>query len=246
MSLLRPQDLVLFLQLHPAIQAVSSHTLPPPKPDVPDFAFWDCLLVRHPLDRLLSMYDFYRRSDIATDPLSAEAKRLGLGQFFGVLIQSYPQMVNNGQVNYLNGGRKISREPGLQRAFKMVKQGSIVGVTERFDECMVTAEQVLKAHFGPLDFSYVPQNVSPGRMPDLASRLQHIRKACGDELYERLLKLNRLDLELLEAATTEARQRFAQLSDGQKLMTNFLDRCRKRTQHTTAVAPAIPNTLLPY
>jgi hypothetical protein len=230
LSILSCQDLVRFVQLHSGVRALSSHTLPPPKPNVSGLIFFDCILIRHPLDRLSSMYEFYRRADICTDPLSLVAKKLDAAQFFTVLIEHHPNIVNNGQVNYLNGGRRISREPDLQRALKIVNDCSILGVTEWFDECMVAAEQVLQTHFGTLDFSYLSQNVTPGRINNLGARLQQIRTRCGDQLYERLLKLNRLDLELLDAAATEAHRRFERIPDREKLMANFLDRCKKRAQ----------------
>jgi hypothetical protein len=172
------------------------------------------------------MYEFYRRTNIDTDPLSSVAKRNDAAEFFGFLMKKYPQLVNNGQVNYLNGGRRLCREPDLKRALTVARNATLLGVTERFDEFMVIAEQTLSAHFGALDFSYRPQNVTPNRCPDLSSRLQVVRKRCGEQLYERLLKLNRLDLQLLEAVTDEAHQRFQQVPCYGQAMTHFLERCK--------------------
>jgi hypothetical protein len=81
--------------------------------------------------------------------LSVIAKKLDMPQFFTHLIESYPHLVNNAQVSYLNGGRKISREPDLERAVAIIKRSSVVGTTELFDVCMVTAEHICKRIFVP-------------------------------------------------------------------------------------------------
>jgi Sulfotransferase family len=233
-GILCSEDFLRFVQSHPDIRAVSSHTLPPPKPNVPGLVFLDVILIRNPIDRLISTYEFYRRSEFGIDSsLSMMAKKLDMPQFFTHLIESYPHLVNNAQVNYLNGGRKISREPDLKRAVAIIKRSSVVGTTELFDVCMVTAEHILQAHFRPLDFSYVPQNVSPGRARDLGSRLERARTVCGEHLYERLLNLNRLDFALLDIVTDETRRNFEQMSDSEELMVNFRARCSSQISKLT-------------
>lgn len=230
LSVLRSEDLVRFVQVHTEVRAVSSHTLPPPKPYSPGFVFLDCILIRHPLDRLSSMYEFYKRIDIETDSLSLIAKATDAAQFFTSLMEGYPHLVNNGQVNYLNGGQRVCREPGLQRALKIVRGCSIIGITERFDECMVTAEHVVQPYFDTLNFSYLPQNVRPGRIDSLDSRLEQIRSVCGDCLYERLMKLNHLDIQLMDAAAEESQRRFEEIPDRKRRMANFQERCKKQAQ----------------
>lgn len=232
-GILRPEDLFEFVERHPKVRAISSHTLPPPKPDVAQFLFLDLILIRNPLDRLMSTYEFYRRTEFDNDPLSVMARRFKPAQFFSFLIESHPHLVNNGQVNYLNGGRRICRESDLKRAIRVIENCSVSGVTELFDVFMVTAEQTLQAHFGPLDFSYLAQNVTPGRAPDLNGRLERIKEECGTEAYERLRKLNRMDLDLFEVVTERAHHKFEGIPDHQRHMLNFKERCRNRISKRT-------------
>lgn len=233
-GILRQEDLVEFVERHPKVRAISSHTLPPPKPHDTQFFFLDLILIRNPLDRLMSTYEFFRRTGFDNDPLSVMAKRVTAAHFFSFLIENYPHLVNNGQVNYLNGGRRICRESDLKRAIRVIENCSVSGVTELFDMFMVTAEHNLQIHFGPLDFSYLPQNVSPDRAPDLNGRLERIKEDCGTEAYERLRKLNRMDLELFDAVAERAHKKFEGIPDHQRRMSNFKERCRNRLSERNA------------
>ena len=233
--ILTETDLREWLGTFPSVQALSSHNLVPPKPNLAGFEFYDLVLLRHPLDRLMSMYNFYRRLRDERDPLSGAAGKLDPAGFFCFLIEKYPHLVNNAQVNYLNGGKKIPREPDLQRALGVLRRFSVFGVTEQFDICMVSAEESLRPHFGALDFSYSPQNVALDRAPELARRLDNIRQRCGVNLYNRLVKLNKLDLELVEMAGQEAHHRFEHLPDCQERLVEFRNRCDRKAKRAATV-----------
>lgn len=230
-AVLSNTQLLDFLASNPHIRAISSHHLRLPKPEAGDFAFHEIVILRHPIDRLLSTFEFYRRSSSFDDPLQAAAKDRDFGEFIHFLIAHFPHLVNNVQVNYLAcAGNKIPREPDLKRAIRDLPQLSVVGTVELLDITLVAAEFSFLPVFGRLDLSYVPQNANPDRLPDLDSRLQRVRQLCGTELYERLLKLNKLDHELLNVAGREARTRFAALPHREEELANFIGRCRLRRQ----------------
>ncbi len=225
-TVLTNESLLSFLDSNPNIRALSSHHLRPPKPIAGGIALYDLVLLRHPLDRLASTYDFYRRSAIDDDPLGRMSREMDLPQFCAALIERFPHVVNNAQVNYMNGGNKIPRESDLRRAINGMKQLSVLGVTDLFDMCMVSAECVLGREFGNLDFSYTSQNVSPGRLRSLPERLQNIEEACGSQSYERLVKLNKLDIDLFDWTTNELQQRSQQIANFRERMNDFAARCK--------------------
>ena len=223
-------ELLELLKSRPDIRAISTHTLFPPKPNIDGLHIHDLVLVRHPLDRLMSMYDFYHRANDKSDPLGEAARKLEPEKFFAFLIQKYPHLINNAQVNYLNGGRKIPRDPDLQRAIRVIEQFSIVGTADLFDMFMVSAEYALSPYFGALDFSYLPQNVAVGRSPELSSRLEILKDKCGLQFYERLRKLNKLDLELNDFVTKELCRRFERIPDHERRMMDFKNRCSRQAK----------------
>lgn len=214
--------LLKFLQKHPKIEAVTSHHLFPPKPQHEQFVFHDILFLRHPMARLSSMYDFYRRTDVTEDPLTKEARRRNTADFMKLLIDKYSHHVNNAQVRYLSARERNEAEPELQTAVRIAFQSTVLGVAEQFDVSAVTAEHVLSPTFEGIRFAYIARNVSSSGPRELQVHLSHFRDACGDETYEELLKLNLLDISLLEEAKREVERRFRTIPDHEERLRNFI------------------------
>jgi hypothetical protein len=221
-AVLDNHTLIDFLQKHPRVTAVSSHQLRPPKPKDERFLFRDILFLRNPLARLSSTYDFYRRTDITQDPLTSEAKRRNTADFMRLLIEDYPQYVNNVQVNYLVAQNRQNGESDLQTAFRVACDATVLGVTELFDIGAVMAEYSLSGFFERLNFGYVAQNVSSMKPRQLDVHLGQFRDACGDLIYEDLLQCNALDLELLSLAGKEVYRRFQLIPDHEERLNHFL------------------------
>ena len=78
------EDLASFLEDHPTIQAVTSHHLRYPAPSLRNVVIFDCCFLRDPLDRLDSLYNYFRRID-STDPLCRNAHRLNAADFVRAL-----------------------------------------------------------------------------------------------------------------------------------------------------------------
>jgi hypothetical protein len=221
-SLLSNDVLLDFLKRHPKVEAVSSHHLVPPKPEHQDFVFHDVLFLRNPLARLSSMYDFYRRTDAMGDPLIGEAKSRTRADFMQLLIQQYPQYVNNAQVTLLSVRNRLSQQPALQTAFGVACQSTVLGVTEAFDVSAVLAEEALAPRFPGINFGYVAQNLSSAAPRALDIHLAQFRDACGDKVYEELLHRNSLDLALLQLATEEVYKRFQVIPGHAERLKSFL------------------------
>jgi len=227
--------LIAFLERLPALAAVTSHHLRPPKPADPRFAFHDIVFIRHPLARLASAYAFYRRAAPNTDPLAAAAKLRGLQAFFDWLIDDHPRYVSNVQVNLIaNAGAWLPRADDLARAVRIVQEATIAGTVERFDESAVAAEHVLSPHFRGIEFSYVAQNVSCGPR-SLDAQLHLMRTACGTGLYNHLVELNRLDLALFDTATETVSHRLATIADHGRRLKELRLRCGARQRAAAAL-----------
>lgn len=230
-SSLTHQDLLHFLSADEQVRAVSSHHLHPPSPEVEGFVFFDVVSVRNPLDRLRSMYDFYRRSPEGDDELIVQSRKHDVAGFLRLLLDRFPHLVNNVQVNYFANGGRYTRPPDewdLKRAVEVIRHSAVPVVTELFDLCAVSAEYFLQPAFGTLDFSHTPENVSPGRQSGLAERLKWFRKCCGASLYNGLLAANELDIKLLEIICKEVHRRFEQLPEAKKRLNDFRQRCERR------------------
>ena len=227
---LRPEDLIGFIQEHPGLVALSSHNFFPPVPRLEGVEFHEVLILRDPVDRIRSMYDFYRRERIGENPLTTEAKRLRLPQFVEFLLETRPHLIANPQTNLIaNGGGTIPTKKDAERAALFVRSVAVTGVVEKYELCALGAEQAFRPIFPDCDFSYVPENVSRGRARDLHTRRQQFRNACGEELYKKIVNLSELDKELTEIAAAESIRRFEKIISRQTCLRSFRRRvaCRK-------------------
>lgn len=214
--------LINFIARHRRVKAITSHQLRPPKPQHQNFLFHDILFLRNPLARFSSMYDFYRRTAATDDPLTREAKQRTTRDFLKLLIDKYPHYVNNVQVSFLASTSRQRAEPALQAAIRVAREATVLGVTELFDIGAVLAEQTLGSVFRRLSFGYVAKNVSSMAPRELATHLSQFQDACGSDVYEQLIKLNSLDLELVRVAGEEVSRRFELIPNRQTLLQQFL------------------------
>jgi hypothetical protein len=204
--------LLEFLEEHPEVAAVSSHQIRHPPPEARGYLFFDICFLRDPIDRIRSMYDYFREKPAAGDPLSELANRSGLGEFITCLVERFREEVSNVQVALLARGG-VDEHPPDHRDFTVALQRTLdtafLGVVDQFDHSLIAGRQVLDAVFPALDCSYTPANVSGGMKGSVTARRRNLRQACGRAVYRELVRLNALDCELVRRARTEVRRRLS-------------------------------------
>jgi hypothetical protein len=230
-SILDARGLTRFLRRHPGISAVSSHHLRYPKPQVPGWVIFDCCFLRHPLDRLVSLYNHYRRAD-SSDSLCLRERDQSPRDFMEHLLRDSPNLVSDVQVMQLaNAGTALrpAHERDLERAIQAYCDMAVPGVVELFDESLVAAEYFLKPAFPSLRLHHRPENVSraagsyrPDNPRDMERTLVDL---WGADVYSDLLRLNQLDLELFRRAKTEVLRRLFILPNMQEKLVEFKSRC---------------------
>jgi len=237
-AILGASDVLAFLEHNPEVMAVSSHHLKFPRPASPDFVIFDLCFLRDPLQRLWSMYRYMRRVE-AYDELGQMAKTSDIRTFAQILIRDHPQLINDAQVNLLSLGGVYTRPPtetDLRVALDVLRQIAVPGVVDIFDRSLVAAEYFLRPAFPRLQFQYVKQNVTPND-GDASVRLE-LREELGETLYAQLLKLNRLDYELLARAREEVERRCDMVPDREERHADFNRRC----EHLRTVHEALAQT----
>ena len=208
--------LLSFLDANPHVEAVSSHQIRYPVPCSPGYLFFDLCILRDPVDRIRSMYDYFRAKPAAGDPVSESANRLGLGEFVACLVERFRYQVNDVQVKLLAHGIVDEPVPGkedLEQAAARMLQTSFLGVVDRFDESLVAGRHLISPVFPGLDCAQPPVNVTKGVGKTLAGRIEKLRAACIPRVFDELLSLNDLDSELLSRAREEVERRFRMVPD---------------------------------
>jgi ribosomal protein S18 acetylase RimI-like enzyme len=238
-------SLVAWLERNPEVQAVSSHQLRYPKPEAPGFVFFDFCFLRDPIDRIYSIYTFFRQHPPQSDPLSALAHETTLGRFVAQLVEGYPHLVNDVQVTMLATDGAYRRPPGardLARATQTLLGMSFPGVADCFYESMVAGQYFWKPVFPDFENDAKPANVSRAPGSTLKSRLKAIRSACGNTLYEELERLNALDRELVRRARVEVARRFRLTPDHVRRLAELRSRVREEAGGDLPVENTLPAT----
>jgi hypothetical protein len=232
-AVLDGRHLATFLQRHPGIVAVSSHHLRYPKPAIRHTVIFDCCFLRHPLERLDSLYR-YLRNVTSVDALSLRARRTSARDFFQDLVDQSPHLVSDVQVMQLACSGAFTRpaQPDdLDRAAAVFRDMALPGLVEMFDESLVAAEYFLRPAFPALTLDYVAQNVSRPHGPMVPSSEQNrqarLVRLWGGDLYEDLVRLNQFDLELFQRGENEIRRRIALVPNSGRRLAEFRTRCSR-------------------
>jgi hypothetical protein len=202
--------LLSFLERNSHLQAVSSHQIRHPVPAAKGFIFLDLCFLRDPLDRIRSTYDYFREKPSAGDPLSQLATESTLGEFVARAIECMPQHVSDVQVNLLANSGLYDHIPGqedLERAIRVMRNTSFIGVVDRFNESITAGQNILSPIFPTLHCDQEPVNVSGGLGGTLESRISKLKDACEPLVYGELCRLNTFDLALVNEARAEVVRR---------------------------------------
>lgn len=203
-------DLLGLLNANPLMRAVSSHQIRYPVPQVPGFIFFDVCFLREPIDRIRSMYDYFREKPVAGDPVSDIAGVSEPGDFISRLIDEAPWYLNNAQVNLLANG--IANDPPTEqdfdRAMSRMLRTSFLGVVDDFNRSLFAGEHFLRPLFPELNCASEAVNVSRGLEDTLEGRIAKLRKACNPSVFAELERLNALDSKLVALARAEVDRRF--------------------------------------
>jgi hypothetical protein len=247
-STLDAREVERFLRRNPRVAAVSSHHVRYPNPAIRHVVIFDCCFLRHPLERLDSLYRYSRNID-SEDWLSARARRSNAREFFRELIDEFPHIISNVQVTQISCAgafTRLANSHDLERAAKILEDAAIPGLVEMFDESLTAAEYFLKPAFPRLSLEYVHRNVTRMAVPRAHHRQERLMRLWGADLYEDLSRLNQLDLELFRRVEEEVRHRLGLVPNAESRLLAFRSRCAQFAQlqsESSAQAEAATNVL---
>jgi hypothetical protein len=226
-------DLAAFLPAYPLVSAVSSHHLRYPKPELPHVVLFDCCFLRHPLARLHSYYTYLSRT---------QALRESAREFMETLMDEAPHQVSDVQVNLLANSGAFTRpacEYDLEKATRILHQMAIPGLVSLFDESLVAAEYFLRPAFPTIRLEYIAQNVTNRLHLLPGERLDYLIDLWGADLYEKLSRLNQMDMELFRRVRAEITQRLDLIPRAEQRMAEFRARCQQLAEEEQVTASAV-------
>jgi hypothetical protein len=190
--------LVPFLQKHERLQAISSHTICFPAPSHRDWSVFPVVFLRHPLDRVLSMYHYEKQQD-SNNPGVQVARERGLaGYVEAALSETRSRSLRNYQAWMLAHGSEAPEDGSalLRAATGTLTRLPVVGVVDEFAESVRQFNEWLSPHFRDLDLQPVHRNRGIGTGSSMDERLRTFRARIGEDLFGRLERENAVDLEL--------------------------------------------------
>lgn len=198
-------DVAGYLKQHPHIRVLSSHTALLPPPELPDCFVYPILFIRHPIDRIRSIYEFEVKQ-VADTSGARKAKETDLAGYIKWRLHCKgDRAIRNFQAYRIAfavpgnaDGKSLTEE---ERSLAALTTLPFVGVVETFDTSLQRLQEWLMPAFPHIDFKPVRANVTQKAHSSLDDRLLAIQTEVGAELFNELMHANALDLKLYKAAT---------------------------------------------
>ncbi len=198
------EDLGRHLAEHPDLRAISSHQARWPEPSGGDLRAHPIVFLRHPIDRVGSMYSFA----VSRGEAFAEGKTFA--QYVDQLLSPETGFVaRSAQTLYLSDDDHLTKPPGpatevsdahFEEALSRLERLPSFGIVERFDASLGFLTRHLNPYFPELALWSRRENASLDRQPSMTDRLREIRDELGDSRYRRLVDANEADLDLWSRA----------------------------------------------
>jgi hypothetical protein len=230
-------DIVALVRRTPHLRALSSHHFTFPVPKVRGVTFVDICPVRHPIDRLESLYTYLRVSP-QVDELSALAGAYDTGAFLRIALDRYPNYTHSVQTVALGNENefRLVDDEALRRAVAAVRSAFVVAVVERLAESLCAAEYYLRPLLPDLQLHYVVQNNTRDPYQPLRDKLADLENRCSAMLMEELRVANRADLALYDATNEELDRRIAAIPAFEARLVKFRERCAEAAAEAEAAA----------
>jgi hypothetical protein len=195
-----PELVANWIRENPSAIAFSSHTANLPLPVIEGVTVHPVVFLRHPVDRIRSVYAFERHQ-----PEDSLGTRIARNTDFKGYIEARlaiegDRQLRDFQCNRLARFAGKGNRPELDRALDAVSRLPFIGVVENFDASMKRLENLLRPYFPEFHAFAAWENATAAKDTDLAGRLDAMRDEIGESLWQHLQEANRADLELYRSA----------------------------------------------
>lgn len=221
-STLTAPDIIRMIKDHPDHIAFSSHHFRFPVDTVPDI--FPLSFVRHPLDRIASVFEQERR--MMTVGSNSPAPN-SFSDWLQDAIRNRPYSVCDAQVSFYARGGVYYEPPTLdclEDAIDELEKLPFFGIVSEYETSMVILEQQLRQWWPNFDGAFFPQNQS-AREHELGDRLARLASRLSPAVYDHLIRNNQYDLSLFEHASELLETRAKRIPDFQERKEEFKARC---------------------
>ena len=171
----------------------------------PRLKVFPIIFLRHPILRIESAYKFERQQTDVTAG-SQLAKEVDLAAYIRTrLDRTADYALTNFQARRL--AFFVSRDVAdiETSAFSAMERLPFIGLVEDFQGSMQRLEDYLKPHFPSFEGFVTKKNVTSDGETSVDAKLARIREQIGDELMDRLIAANRIDIGFYERLAASVR-----------------------------------------
>lgn len=187
------ESLVEFLHRNPEIKAVSTHLGELRVPSVEGLRILPIIFLRHPLNRVGSVYRFERKQ-ILDAPGPNHAKEMDLKAYvLWRLNRLQDRQFRNFQTCRL-AAWEHGDQPELAKAIHALNDLPFIGCVENFEDSLRKLENWLSLYFPSFKVNAVRANVSQESEVEQEEQFRNLRDELGEELFARLVAANEDDL----------------------------------------------------
>ena len=185
------------------LKAFSSHSIHFTPKNSNLFRFHTIYFLRHPIERIKSVYEFELKQDAEQSLGAKKAHELDFRSYIKwYMADGSPGTIRNCQTIFLSGmGPSVTQMEKKFEAASEKLDHLMVGIVDRYDESLYAFSSVLEPFFGKLDLSYQKKNVrEKSSALSMEEKIQAVESELGEALTQEVIEKNKYDLELYAEA----------------------------------------------
>ena len=195
------QSVEAWLNQHREISAFSSHTAMFPLPNLANISVIPIVFLRHPIDRLWSVYKFERKHKKVLNHSIEIAQKYDFAGYLNYqLDRPGDRSCRNFQTYRFSFLDRQPNSTEIARALQGLNLLPIVGIVAEFDLSMRHYANAIAKYYPAFEFQSVRRNTTSHQSLSLVKKIDLIKTSLDTDTYQRLLDANRDDLKLYEAA----------------------------------------------
>jgi hypothetical protein len=215
-----------FISENPNLKALSSHHIRFPLPEIQHVKLLPAIILRHPVDRLGSIYLHERKHEA---PLSDDAgvKKISFQKYILQQITSgRNEIINNFQTRFCTEGYPQDiNEKEFKLVSDRIRSMPLLGLADYYDESLALFEEALRPYYPDIDLSYAGHNITLSGEKILEPRVRAILDALGLEALDAMLASNHWDLMLYLETKAIIGKRMQETPDFNSKLNDFYRRC---------------------
>lgn len=218
-----------YLKENDNIKAFSSHSVYHKPKDFDDVRLHSVYFLRHPIERIRSVYSFEKKQPTEDSSGAKMAKELDFKEYVAWRMQDdAPATIRNLQTIFIAGdGQQGHANKIFELALENLNASPLLGIVDRYDESMIVFEEHLRQFFPKIDLSYIRRNVTDTDIQaSIEEKVKKIFQQLGEPLQELVRQKNEFDLELYKRANSLLDEKIDRIHNFEKKLENFKERCK--------------------